>query len=399
MVALLLSPILAGACSMANLPVAETTPQPGVAQASPTPRGASQSGARVTPVATQPSGATATEVPREAPPVQGGAWQVPAEQQAVVRVVEAVGPAVVTVVNRIESGQGFGGEARGSGVIIDEQGHIITNNHVVEGAVSGGLTVIFSNGESASAELVGTDEISDLAVLTVDQQVPAAAPLGDSEALRVGETVIAIGSALGDFRNTVTVGIVSGLNRTLEGGAGMNMENMIQTDAAINHGNSGGPLLNLSGEVVGINTAVVRGTGNGLGGSDIAEGLGFAIPVNTVKTITAQLFESGRVARPYLGVATQPISLQISSYYDLRNENGELLEGGVLVTEVIGGSGAQRAGLQQGDVILSINDNRIDEDHPLLNALMSFKPGDTVNINIIRNGEPLTLQATLGTRP
>src|SRR5262249_50082508 len=137
-----------------------------------------------------------------------------------------------------------------------------TNNHVVEGAAEGGLSVIFTNGENVPATLVGTDNISDLAVLQVDHSVPAVAPLGHSDTLKVGETVIAIGSALGDFRNTVTVGVVSGLNRTLTGDNGINMTDMIQTDAAINHGNSGGPLLNLSGEVIGINAAVVRDTGN-----------------------------------------------------------------------------------------------------------------------------------------
>jgi len=146
----------------------------------------------------------------------------------------------------------------------------------------------------------------------VDARVPGFADLGDSSKLKVGETVIAIGSALGDFENTVTVGVVSGLNRTLQRDDGTNMENMIQTDAAINHGNSGGPLLNLSGQVIGINTAVVRNTGTTTGG-DVAEGLGFAIPVDTARTVSSQLINNGKVARPYLGVSTQAVSKALSS--------------------------------------------------------------------------------------
>jgi 2-alkenal reductase len=397
--ALLLTPVLAGACSLTGLPVAGTTPTAGVAVATATPgTGAQQSGVQPTPGSNSQGGATvATQVPQPAP-VQGGAWQVPAEQQAVVQVVERVSPAVVTVVNRIQSTQGFEGEASGSGVIVDNEGHVITNNHVVEGAVEGGLTVILSNGQGSPAELVGRDQIADLAVLKVDITVPATAALGDSDNLKVGETVIAIGSALGDFRNTVTVGVISGLNRALRGDT-VTMENMIQTDAAINHGNSGGPLLNLSGQVVGINTAVVRGGASATGEGDVAEGLGFAIPANTVKTITAQLMATGRVERPFLGVATRPISPVLSQYYDLKDANGQLLDRGVLVTEVTPGTGAARAGIQAGDVIVSIAGVPLDEDNPLVNVLMRHKPGETVEIEIIRDGKAQKIQATLGTRP
>jgi 2-alkenal reductase len=220
--------------------------------------------------------------------------------------------------------------------------------------------------------------------------------LGDSTKLRVGETVIAIGSALGDFQNTVTVGVISGLNRTLRG-PGINMENMIQTDAAINHGNSGGPLLNLSGEVIGINTAVVRGDG-GLG-SDVAEGLGFAIPAKTVRTVSDQLIKEGRVARPFLGVATRPITRQVASYYDLRDEEGKLLETGVLVDEVIRGSAAERIGMKAGDVLLMIDETALNEDHPLANVLTAYFPGDTVRVTILRNGKRQVLEAKLGERP
>jgi 2-alkenal reductase len=321
---------------------------------------------------------------------------VPAEKQAVVQVVEKLAPAVVTVVSRLDPAGGFAGESRGSGVIIDSEGRIITNNHVVEGAAAGGLEVIFFDGEKAQATLLGADSLSDVAVLKVDHAIQAAADLGDSSQLKVGETVIAIGSALGDFENTVTVGVVSGLNRTLQRDDGTNMEGMIQTDAAINHGNSGGPLLNLSGQVVGINTAVVRGTDSN---GDVAEGLGFAIPVDTVKTISSQLIANGKVVRPFLGVRSIPINRALASYYDLIDENGDPLETGVLVEAVTRGSAAEQGGIQALDVILKIGEYALNEDHPLANVITSFQPGDTVTLQVMRGGKRLEITVTLGTRP
>lgn len=328
-------------------------------------------------------------------PSGGVGWQVPAEGQAAVQVVDQVSPAVVTVVNRIQGRGGLVGESRGSGVIIDTEGRIITNNHVIEGATADGLEVIFYDGETAPATLLGADAFSDLAVLKVDTEIEGVADLGESSQLKVGETVIAIGSALGDFQNTVTVGVVSGLNRTLQRDDGTNMENMIQTDAAINHGNSGGPLLNLSGQVVGINTAVVRGD-NGSG--DVAEGLGFAIPVDTVKTVSAQLISSGRVVRPFLGVRSAPINSAIATYYDLRDENGNLLETGVLVEAVTPGSAAEQAGLRPLDVLLRVNDYTLDAQYPLANILTNFKPGDTVTLHLLRDGASMQMDVVLGTR-
>jgi 2-alkenal reductase len=208
--------------------------------------------------------------------------------------VRAAGPAVVTVVNtmQVTSRGRFGSgtrtaEALGSGVIISDQGYIVTNQHVVDGQTS--LEVIFSDGTRVAATLVGEDASSDLAVIKVDVAVPAVATLGDSDTLVAGQPVVAIGTALGDFQNTVTEGIISGLHRQLDDSS-VAVQDMIQTDAAINHGNSGGPLLELEGKVVGINTAVVR-TDSAAG--DVAEGLGFAIPVNTVKKVVEQLIASG----------------------------------------------------------------------------------------------------------
>jgi 2-alkenal reductase len=383
---LVLSSALSG-CSLTDMPGA----RPSASEAQATPTAAAAAG--------QQTGQQQQITPTPRPQSQGqagGDWRIPAEQQAIVQVVEQVSPAVVTVVNRLDASQGFGGEARGSGVIIDGDGRIITNNHVVEGSSAGGLEVIFFNGETANATLLGADAISDLAVLKVDGPVPGSAELGDSSALKVGETVIAIGSALGDFENTVTVGVVSGLNRALQRPDGIVMESMIQTDAAINHGNSGGPLLNLLGNVIGINTAVVRGDS---GTGDVAEGLGFAIPVDTVKTVSAQLIQNGRVERPFLGVSARAINRSLAAYYDLRDQNGNPLETGMLIVEVVQGSAADQAGLQPGDVILKVNDFDLGEDHPLTNVLTNFKPGDTVTLTMLRDGRTEQVRVTLGTRP
>jgi 2-alkenal reductase len=383
---LVLSSALSG-CSLTDMPGA----RPSASEAQATPTAAAAAG--------QQTGQQQQITPTPRPQSQGqagGDWRIPAEQQAIVQVVEQVSPAVVTVVNRLDASQGFGGEARGSGVIIDGDGRIITNNHVVEGSSAGGLEVIFFNGETANATLLGADAISDLAVLKVDGPVPGSAELGDSSALKVGETVIAIGSALGDFENTVTVGVVSGLNRALQRPDGIVMESMIQTDAAINHGNSGGPLLNMLGNVIGINTAVVRGDS---GTGDVAEGLGFAIPVDTVKTVSAQLIQNGRVERPFLGVSARAINRSLAAYYDLRDQNGNPLETGMLIVEVVQGSAADQAGLQPGDVILKVNDFDLGEDHPLTNVLTNFKPGDTVTLTMLRDGRTEQVRVTLGTRP
>ena len=363
----------------------------------PIPVGNSNPGGTNPPAATPVAVLDATPTSAPTPiPSTGAGWQVPAERQAAVQVVEKVAPAVVTVVNRLDPGVGFVGESRGSGVIIDKEGRIITNNHVVEGASANGLQVIFYDGETASATLLGADSLSDVAILKVDHNVQVVAELGDSSNLKVGETVIAIGSALGDFQNTVTVGVISGLNRTLQREDGTNMENMIQTDAAINHGNSGGPLLNLSGQVVGINTAVVRG--GDLSG-DIAEGLGFAIPVDTVRAVSAQLIADGKVVRPFLGVRSVPVNRALATYYDLTDESGNPLETGVLVEAVTRGSAAEQAGIKALDVILQIDSYTLDEVHPLINVLTNFQPGDTVTLQIIRAGKRLDVHVTLGTRP
>jgi serine protease Do len=310
-------------------------------------------------------------------------------QTTIEQVAQKVGPAVVTVVGIIPGQSGFFGSSgdqtvSGSGVFISDQGYILTNNHVVEGTTS--LTITLSDGTQENATIVGTDQYSDVAVLKTDGKVPAVATLGNSDLLQPGETVIAIGSPLGDFKNTVTVGVVSATGRSIDSGQGYQIENLIQTDAAINQGNSGGPLVDLAGEVVGINTLIVRNTGTG----SVAEGLGFAIPTNIVQAIVNQILQKGYVARPYLGITYQPITPDIAQAYRLP------AQWGVYITDVTANSPASQAGLRQGDIITSIGDIILDGTHQYLNVLLTYNPGDTVTLGVVRNGKTINVDVTLG---
>lgn len=326
-----------------------------------------------------------------------------------VGVAKMVGPAVVTVVNNLQT-QGQGGDnfnpnpgtspqALGSGLIIDSQGDIVTNNHVIANQAS--LTVIFSNGQQAPATVVGTDAFSDLAAIKVAVPVPAVAQFGNSDTLQPGQPVLAIGSALGDYANSVTEGIVSGLHRSISdaitggGTASTSLRDLIQTDAAINHGNSGGPLIDIaSGKVIGINTAVVRTSGTG-DSTDVAEGLGFAIPSNTVQSITAQLIKSGSIVRPYLGVQYIAIDPQVAAYYNLSVQNG------VYVNSVAAGSPAEKAGIQPNSVITKLNGTAIDDTNTLETLLFKYKVGDSVTLTLLppNSTTPQDVTVVLGQRP
>jgi S1-C subfamily serine protease len=307
------------------------------------------------------------------------------EDSAIIDAVAKVKPAVVTVINTLPPQRGFFGQilepqASGSGVIIDARGYIVTNNHVVENSRS--LEVIFADDSKASATLVGADVFSDLAVIRVEGQPPAVAEFGDSAALQPGEPVIAIGSPLGDFKGTVTVGVVSALDRRLDVGTGVTMEGLIQTDAAINEGNSGGPLVNALGQVIGVNTAIVSGT----------EGLGFAIPGDTVKEVAGQLIEVGHVERPYLGIQWVAIDPRIAAAYNLP------VQFGAYIQEVEPSTPADRGGLLPGDIIIAIEDQAVDEQSSFVNVLMRFDAGEEVQITIIRERSEIALNVTLGSR-
>jgi serine protease Do len=303
--------------------------------------------------------------------------------------VERVGPAVVTVVGTIPGQMTFFGPTgdqtvSGSGVFISPQGYLLTNNHVVEGVKQ--VSIILSDGSQKQATIVGADPYADLAVLKTDDKPPAAAVLGNSEILRPGESVIAIGSPLGDFKNTVTVGVVSATGRSIDSGRGYLIEGLIQTDAAINQGNSGGPLVNLAGEVIGINTLVVRTSDTGA----VAEGLGFAIPINAARAVAEQIMQKGYFARPYLGIRYQSITPGVARAYGLP------VEWGVYITDVDPGSPAAQAGLQPDDILIQIGDTAIDETHSYLNSLFQYQPGEKVTAIYMRGGQKLQAQVTLG---
>lgn len=319
------------------------------------------------------------------------------DSNTAVAAVQKVQPAVVTVINTMPPQRTFGffGQSTtqqptssGSGVIISPQGYIVTNNHVVDGYQS--LEVIYADGSKVPAKLVGTDQYADVAVIKVEGQVPAVAQLGDSNNVRIGETVIAIGSALGDFKNTVTQGVISAVGRSLDTGDGFSLENMLQTDAAINHGNSGGPLINLAGQVIGINTAIVRGSSFS---GDVAEGLGFSIPSSTVSEIASQLISQGYFDRPFLGIRWQAITPEIAK------ANGLPMDWGVYVQFVEANSAADKAGLQTGDIVTKIGQYDIDDTNTFFSVLNRHKVGETVNLKVWRNGQTIDLEATFMSRP
>jgi serine protease Do len=310
-------------------------------------------------------------------------------QTTITQSVQKVGPAVVTIVGTVPGQMTFFGPTgdqtvSGSGFFISDKGYIITNNHVVEGTKE--VSIVLSDGTNEKATIVGTDPYSDIAVLKTDGIVPAVAALGNSELLQPGETVIAIGSPLGDFKNTVTVGVVSATGRSIDTGQGYQVEGLIQTDAAINQGNSGGPLVNLAGQVIGINNMIIRGSGSGA----VAEGLGFAIPVNTAQAVAAQILAKGYFARPYMGISYQAISPNIAMAYHLP------AQWGVYVTKVADNSPASAAGIQVGDIIASLGTVQMDETHGYLNVLYTYSPGDKVTLGILRDGKSMSLEITLG---
>lgn len=312
---------------------------------------------------------------------------------AVTEAVARVGPAVVTVVNHLQPQQSILGTtseatASGSGVIISADGYIVTNNHVVDSSQS--LEVTLADGTTLPARLIGVDPFADLAVLKVEGSMPAVAEWGDSDALKAGETVIAIGSPLGDFANTVTVGVISATGRSIEAAAGFQMEGMLQTDAAINSGNSGGPLVSLAGQVVGINTLVVRGSGYS---SDVAEGLGFAISSNTARAVIEQLVATGFVSHPYLGIQWQPLTAEQASGKQM--EAGE----GVLVTQVSPGGPADQAGLRRGDILTAVDGSAVSSDNPFINLLFQHRAGETISLSVLRGTQQLEIRLVLGERP
>ncbi|GAV22945.1 S1C family serine protease [Carboxydothermus pertinax] len=306
----------------------------------------------------------------------------------VVAVAKKVSPAVVGISNIAPGGFfGMGGleeKGSGSGFIISPDGYIVTNNHVVEGAYE--LYVSLADGRQLKAKIVGTDPRADLAVIKINAKNLPVATLGHSSTLQVGELAIAIGNPLGkEFARSVTVGVISALNRTLTYETGEKSLRLIQTDAAINPGNSGGPLCNAKGEVVGINSAKISLSG--------FEGMGFAIPIDEAKPIIEQLINKGYVTRPWLGIAGAEISEQEAQYYDLPQ--------GIYIEGVVGGGPAAKAGIRAKDIITAINGKKITTMAELTDELFKYKPGQKIKVEVYRlsEGKKYTLEVTLGEKP
>ncbi len=263
----------------------------------------------------------------------------------------------------------------GSGFIINKEGYIVTNNHVVQKAKD--ITVILNNKEQYPAKVIGTDPKTDIALIKVEAKKDfISAPLGDSDSLRDGESVIAIGNPFG-LAETVTSGIVSAKGRTI--GAGP-YDDFIQTDASINPGNSGGPLINYYGEVVGINTAIVAS----------GQGIGFAVPINMAKDILVQLKEKGKVTRGWLGVSIQEITPELAKSFGLKGEKG------ALISDVVPGGPAEKAGFRRGDVILEVNGKTVKDYHDLPRMVASMPPGEKVMFKVLRDGKEIMVPAAVG---
>jgi len=308
------------------------------------------------------------------------------EDQVVIAVVRELLPTVVTVINKLPGGQP---QSSGSGFVVDAaRGYVVTNNHVVENVrdtgVGASFDLIFADEKRAEARLVGRDPQTDVAVLQVSTQGLRAAALGDSDEAPVGATVVAIGSPLGEFQNTVTTGVVSAKGRRVPETPDIFLEDLIQTDAAINQGNSGGPLIwAATKQVIGMNTLVARVAG--------AEGLGFAVSSKTIRQVADELIKNGRVVRGFIGIQYLQITRQLAVQLGLPTAAQ-----GIVITQVVPGSPAQRTGLRPNDVITKVNDQTIDPDHPLQSLMVRFRPGDQVTLTLFREGRQETVALTLG---
>lgn len=280
----------------------------------------------------------------------------------------------------------------GTGFVVLDAGLILTNKHVAEDK-DAEYDVITNDGDKYDASVLAIDPFQDLALLKIDNSKLPALELADSDSLQIGQTVVAIGNALGEFRNTVSVGVISGLGRSLTAGSGLTgqqeiLEEVIQTDAAINQGNSGGPLLNLEGKVIGINTARASG----------ADNIGFVLPINKAKKIIKDIQEKGRIIYAFLGVRYAPINKAVQEANNLPYDYGVLVIRGADVTQsaVMPGSAADKAGIKENDIILEIDGVKIDEKNTLAKLIQKHNPGDDVSLKIWRAGEEKTIKATLG---
>lgn len=314
---------------------------------------------------------------------------------SVADIVEKVSQSVVSIVTEVKTTSYFGysttGSAAGTGIIVTSDGYILTNKHVIDGATK--ISVVLDDGTTyTDVKVAAVDPLNDVAFLKVNGVSDlVAATLGDSKTISVGQQVIAIGNALGEYQNSVTSGIVSGTGRSLTatdstGTLSEQLTDMIQTDAAINSGNSGGPLVNAAGQVIGINTA------NGYS----AENIGFAIPISSVKGMLKQLIEDGEAERAYLGVYTVAITPDIAKEYNLPVSAGVYLYNSAKYSAIVTDSPAEKAGLRDKDIITAVNGVKIGTAGSLSTLIGEYKPGDTVQLTVIRDGKEIAVNVTLG---
>lgn len=370
-----------------------------------------------------------------APLVLNNSTLIDSQEQAVIQVVKDVSPAVVSIViskdvpvfekyyiNPFKDFERFFGQlpfdpvpqyrqkgtqkqeiGGGTGVIVSDDGLILTNKHVVSDTQAE-YTVYTNDGKKYPAKVLARDPVQDLAIIKIDPATVTSsdgqvsphkftvAKLGSSDSAELGESVIAIGNALGEFRNTISLGVISGLGRTISassGGAVENLENVIQTDAAINPGNSGGPLINLKGEVIGLNTAIAQG----------AQSIGFAIPIDRAKRDISQIQSIGKIAYPFLGVRYLLINDSIKTEKKLSVDYGALISSGSNGESAItSGSPADSAGLKEGDIILEINGEKITQDNSLSKIIANFNPGDKVSLKILRGKDEINVDVILNER-
>jgi S1-C subfamily serine protease len=323
--------------------------------------------------------------------------QTPDDPSAITRAVEMVSPAVVTItVREGEATDPFSlpETGVGSGVIYDSAGWVLTNRHVVEDATQ--VTVQLNDRSALTGTVYGVDTLTDLAIVKLDATDLPTAPIGDSSTIRPGQTSIAIGSPLGTFTNSVTSGIISALGRQITvtdpvSDERRRLRNLIQTDAAINQGNSGGPLLDENGMVIGVSTALAQG----------AQGIFFAIPINIAKPIMAQALEGEPLTRPWIGIIYVALDRNVAEANDLPIDYGAWIapETGSGEPPIIPDSPAAAAGLQPTDIITAIDGRRIDAGQGLDDVLSLYGPGDELSITVLRDGESIELMVTLGVRP
>ncbi len=312
------------------------------------------------------------------------------EEEDISTVASKVSPSVVSIITRTEGKSIFGAQAQegaGTGIIVSKDGYILTNKHVVSGSQQ--LSVIASDGTVyKNVKLVGTDPLNDLAFLKIDKVTNLQpATLGDSSSIRIGQKVVAIGNSLGEYQNTVTFGIISGKGRPVSAQDGTTVEtltDLLQTDAAINPGNSGGPLTNLSGQVIGINTAV----------AEDAQSIGFSIPINSAKGILKNLLKTGKVQRVYLGINYITITPNVATEYGLPTKKGAYVytDNG---QSVIAGGTASKAGIKDKDIITKVGDLEVGERGSVASLVSEYSVGDNVVLTILRGGKTMTVTVAL----